>query len=469
MFRAEGEGAPWLERRAAGVAVPQREIRHETKMRGAINDLRNLGQGTAYALRARWAMSKAAFWLLWCFVLVLPWDVFGYVPVLGSVPRLVGLVASAAGILYTLARCRVRPLSSFHVFAGLFVLWAGVSSVWSIDPETTRTRVLTYLQLVVLAWLIWEVAWSPARQRALLQAYVLGGCVAAIITIHNYLSGADYLSGFGWAAPLDTGAARFAALNQDPNELGLTLALGLPMAWYISLSQPHRRIAWLWQLYLPLAIPAILLTGSRGSFLTMLVALMIIPLTQERLRLRTKAALYALAAGSLVLAGSVVPSTSLERLGSTRADIEAGYFGGRGRIWRAGLEVAREHPIVGVGAGAFEVALEPTLLRERAAHQVLLSILVEDGIVGLCLFLAMAVAALKPLRQLPPLQRRFSTILFLALAIGSLSLSWDHRKQLWFVLGILAAQAAPRPAWTPGSSPGGVRASSRVRLAARNT
>jgi len=390
-------------------------------------------------------MSKAAFSLLWCFVFVLPWDAFGYLPVLGSLPRLVGLVASGVGIVYILARRRLRPPGWFHLFAVLFVLWAGLSSFWSLDPETTRARVMTYLQLVVLAWLIWQVAWSPARQRALLQAYVLGGCVAAVVTIHNYLSGAHYLSGFSWGVPLDADI-RFAALNQDPNELGLTLALGLPMAWYVSLSQPHRRIAWLWQLYLPLAITAILLTASRGAFLTMLVALAIIPWTQERLRLRVKAALYTLVVGSLVVAVSFVPKSSLERLGSTQADIEAGYFGGRGRIWRAGLEVAREHPIVGVGAGGFQAALEPTLLRERDPHQVLLAILVEDGMVGLCLFLAMVAGAMKPLRHLSPLQRRFSIILFLALAVGSLSLSWDHRKQMWFVLGVLAAQVAQPPA-----------------------
>lgn len=401
--------------------------------------LHSAGAGLVWALRYTRRMGKAAFWLLWCFVLVLPWDVFGYLPVLGSIPRLVGLVASAVGILYTLARCRIRPLSPFHVFAGLFVLWAGVSSFWSMDAEATQTRVLTYLQLVVLAWLIWEVAWSPARQRALFQAFVLGESVSAIVIIHNYLSGV----GFNPLATLE--AARFAALNQDPNELGLTLALGIPMAWYISLSQPLRRIAWLWQLYLPLAITAILLTASRGAFLTTLVGLAIIPWTQERLRLRAKAALYTLAVVSLVLVGSFVPKASLERLGSTQADIEAGYFGGRGRIWRAGLVVAREHPIVGVGAGEFQAALELTGLRERDPHQVLLAILVEDGLVGLGLFLAMVAGAMKPLRHLPPLQRRFSIVLLLALVVGSFDLSWDHRKQFWFVLGILAAQAVQRP------------------------
>src|SRR5947208_6272833 len=129
-------------------------------MRGGTNQLHTFGPGTARAIAVPWAMSNAAFWVLWCFVFVLPWDVLTQLPVLGSIPRLVGLAASAVGVLYILARGRVRPLSWFHLFAALFVLWAGASSFWSIDPEGTRTVFLTYVQLLVLAWLFWAMAWS---------------------------------------------------------------------------------------------------------------------------------------------------------------------------------------------------------------------------------------------------------------------------------------------------------------------
>jgi O-antigen ligase len=382
-------------------------------------------------------MSKAAFRFLWCFVFVLPWDAFIHLPVLGSIPHLVGLLASAVGILHILGRRRLRPPSGFHVFAVLFVLWAGMSSFWSIDPEATRTRFLSYLQLAVLVWLIWEIAWSPERATALLQAYVLGAAVAGVATVYNYLSGASFAHSYD---------LRFTALNGDPNEVGLTLALGLPMAWYLSLTQPHQRVAWTWQLYIPLAITAILLTASRGAFVAALVALVIIPWTLGRVRLRTKATIYALAVGSLLLAGRFVPEASLERLGSTRADLAAGYFGGRGAIWRAGLSLVQERPLAGVGAGAYGMAVEPTLHRERSAHETFLAILVEDGFVGFLLFVGMAAAATRPLRHLPRVQRRFWIVLLAALAVGSLSLAWDYRKQLWFVLGVLTVQAAPRPA-----------------------
>jgi len=380
-------------------------------------------------------MSKAAFWSLWCFVFVLPWDKIIVIPVLGTIPRIVGLVASAVGVVHVLARRRVRPLSWFHVFAILFVLWAGVSAFWSLDPQATGAKFLTYLQLVVLVWLIWEIAWSPERQRGLLQAYVLGVSVSAGVTIHTYLLGVPAIEG-----------TRFTAFSYNVNELGMTLALGLPMAWYLSLSQPHQRFAWIWRLYLPLGVTAILLTASRGAFVAALVALAIIPWTLGRLRLRTKVALYALSAGTLFAATQFVPETSLERLQTIRADVGAGYFGGRGAIWMAGLEVAQEHPIAGVGAGAYGAAVEPTLFFGWGAHSVPLAILVENGIVGLFLLLGAVAAVTIPVRYLPPLQRRFSIVLLLAVAVASLSGEWEDRKAFWFVFGVLAAQVVYRPA-----------------------
>ena len=378
-------------------------------------------------------LSKAAFACLWCFILVLPWDAFTDLPIVGSIPRLVGIVASAVGGLYILARGRLRPLSWFHVLAVLFVVWTGASTFWSIDPEATRTRFLTYLQLVVLVWLIWEIGWSPERQRALLQAFVLGAGVAALITVYNYLTGSwSYSEG------------RFSALGQNPNYLARMCVLALPMAWYLSLSQRHRRLARTWQLYVPLGCTATVLTGSRGAFLAGLVAVVIIPWTLGRLRLRTKAALYAFAIGSLVLVSIFVPETSWERIRSTGADIETGYFGGRGKIWRAGLEVVWEHPLVGVGAGAFGAAVEPALQFAWSSHDAPLAILVEDGIVGLCLFVAMVAAAMKPLWHLPPLQRKLWIVLVAALGVGSLAAASDYQKDFWFVLGLLAAQVALR-------------------------
>jgi O-antigen ligase len=164
-----------------------------------------------------------------------------------------------------------------------------------------------------------------------------------------------------------------------------------------------------------------------------------------RQRLSTKIAMFALAVGLLMVVVSFVPESILQRLGTTEADIASGYFGRRGMIWAAGLDVARAHPIAGVGAGAFGAAVVPALHFEWSSHNTPLSFLVEYGLIGVCLFGLMIAAGVAALRPLPRLERRFGLILLLTLGVGSLTLEWDNRKQFWFVLGIVPALAALRP------------------------
>src|SRR5207247_9686362 len=130
--------------------------------------------------------------------------------------------------------------------------------------------------------------------------------------------------------------------------------------------------------------------------------------------------------------------------GTVGADVGAGEFGGGVHMWQAGLEVAHDHPIAGVGAGASGAPVVSTLFFGWGAHSVPLAILVESGIVGLFLLLGAVAAVTIPVRHLPPLQRRFSIVLLLAVAVASLSGEWEDRKAFWFVFGVLAAQVVYR-------------------------
>src|SRR5256885_16831753 len=86
------------------------------------------------------AMGKAAYGALWCFVLVLPWDVFVNLPVVGSIPRMVGLVASAGGVLFFLVGRSLTQLAWFYLFRGLFVAVVGVIRFWRFCLVGRRMR-----------------------------------------------------------------------------------------------------------------------------------------------------------------------------------------------------------------------------------------------------------------------------------------------------------------------------------------
>jgi O-antigen ligase len=399
-------------------------------------------------------MNRIAFGALWVQIFILPWELFltfqetAYLPRIGSLSRVVGFVLLPLVVLDVLDRGgKVRPLGIFHLVTAGFVWWAGMSLFWSLDPEETWVKVQTYVQLAILTWIIWELAPTQKRLRSLLAAYVLGAYVSTIDTLAQLFRGS-----------LEDGA-RFAATGFNPNDLGFTLVLAMPMAWYLALERGGRLATSLNLLYLPLGMAAVLLTASRGAFIPALVSLLIIPWTLPAHSWPMRGAILGLILASVLVLQDVIPAYSWERLSAARTEIETGEFGDRSQIWEAGLHVFERHPIVGVGAGAFEAAVEPILGAPRSPHQTFLSVLVGQGIIGLLLLLAMFAAAGASVWRMPSLPRAFWSVLLLTLAVGLQPRTWDSRKPVWFILGVLAAQGA---ATEHGRS--GERALQRVSL-----
>jgi O-antigen ligase len=375
-------------------------------------------------------MNRASFVLLWAFVFIVPWEKSFTIPLVGSLGRLAGLVALGTATLYVLLQGHIRRPGWFHIATVVFVSWAALSMLWTVDAPATSIRVRTYLQLAVFVWLIWELAVTEGRQLALLQAYVLGAYVNAFSTFREYLATAGL------------NEDRFAGLGYNPNDLGFILTLAIPAAWYLSLRDTRPAMVWINRLYVPIGMLAIVLTGSRGAFVPAIVALMFIPWSSRKLPWGTRAAVYVAAIGTLYLASVFVPAPTWERLASTGQQIETGDFSGRADIWRAGVRVVLDHPVAGVGAGAFGTAVDPILRAMRASHMAYLSVLAELGVVGLALFATLFITIVPSTRLMPFLQKRFWLITILTLAIGMLVRNYDYHKPLWFFLGLLAAQAA---------------------------
>jgi len=93
------------------------------------------------------------------------------------------------------ARRRCRPMAAPEL--PLLPIWRSPSQhcslvgrpltyFWSINPERTAARALTFAQLAVMVWLIWDSCRTAARQTWLLRAYVAGAAVASLLTITRY-------------------------------------------------------------------------------------------------------------------------------------------------------------------------------------------------------------------------------------------------------------------------------------------
>jgi O-antigen ligase len=398
-------------------------------------------------------MTQIAYAFLWLFVFTLPWERFLVLPGVAIISRVTGGLAVGLTVLAVVMAGRFRRWHMFHVWAVLFWLWAGACFLVYHSGDRLPAKYWTYGQLLLVLWMVWEIAITEARQRGLLMAYVLGGYVAGLDTLLIYRQQAG-------------AARRFAAGGADPNDMAMVLALALPMAWYLGMTSRSTIARWVSRGFLPLGVLAIGLTGSRGGMIAATVALLIVPLSMTRLspgRL-ISAMVMLVAAGALAVA--YVPETTIERLSTIGTEVEGGRIGGRGKLWRAGLEAHAERPIVGFGTGHFKSAITPILgPAAQVAHNSYISVLVEQGIVGFALYMAMLIAVLHSALRLRGLERRFALVLFVTLAVTMMPLTWEDRRVVWIVMAILigfsqarlAARRGPVPQAAP-ARPAPVRA-----------
>jgi O-antigen ligase len=376
-------------------------------------------------------MTKFAFASLWLLVFTIPWQNAIVIPELGTISRIVGGLVVAFTILAVVWTRRIRPFSLIQVLMLAFLCWAVLASAWSIDPVLTEDRAMTYLQLVIMVMAMWELSAAPERQHSLINAFVLGSVVPGIGIVWNRFGGVGH-------------EGRYQAANMGINEMGYTFAMALAMGCYLAAKERKPLYFWGYALMLGLFQVGVLLTGSRGATVVSLVAWMFLPWVFTSLRNYKKGAAVVMAGGMVAAALAVVPASSWARLSETSTQIESGSFSQRGPIWQAGWEVFQQHPIVGIGPGAFPKAISGKLPKTLSPHNVFVSIAVELGLVGLALFLGIVGCLLLGSFQLPGFDRRLALILMMTFLMTCMAANWEHKKMTWFLFGLIATQVGSR-------------------------
>src|SRR5215467_6341375 len=114
--------------------------------------------GRLFARPGLSALGKLAFCSLWLLVFAIPWEDAITIPGFGTSARLIGAVTVVLGFIAILEKGSLRRPAIGHFMMALFVVSAAASYLWSLYPEGTLTQAVTYIQLLILVWLIWELA-----------------------------------------------------------------------------------------------------------------------------------------------------------------------------------------------------------------------------------------------------------------------------------------------------------------------
>lgn len=352
-------------------------------------------------------------------------------PVLGSVTRILGGLLLLACVADVISRGTSRRLPGVFLPLMAFVLWALTSIVWSYEPGLSIGRSVTYVQLLVMAWVIWEYVLTEQDLLATLQAYVVGAFFVAAVTVWEFQSTSLAMS-------LVTTDVRVAAFGANPNELALTMVTAIPIALYLLRREPKGWAAALNLAYMAMGTLAVILTASRTGAIALLVATLGMLVMARDARPGVKVLLACGLVCTAVLFMSLVPDYTLERIASIGAKLQRMDFNNRSLNWQAGLAMFAERPLVGVGAGAFQGATAHMIDVPRSSHSTWIGVVVETGIVGALLWFSVVVVSVLGLRRAETPLRRMMLAAIVPMLVGMLVTGWDHRKVPWllFMLAI---------------------------------
>jgi len=389
-------------------------------------------------------MRRIAYWLSLVLIFTMPWENLLDVAGLGTIARMVGLLLAATWFSAVVLGARVRRPSAFHAVVLVFFLWNAATLFWTVDLDSTLTSVFTYVQLLGLVAIIWDLYETPEDVRAALQAYVLGSYISVSSLVANYLA---ENAGPSHSRMLHVTSANYSEMGFYVNDLGFILVLGIPMAWYLALGKSRSRSAnalkLINYLYVPAAVVGVVLTESRAAFLGMLPAALFILGSLKRLKIHQRILLCGALVAALVLAAPFVPEASVERLATTGSEMEGGDINGRMRIWRAGISAFNERPLVGFGTGAFRTAVTCRNAEGQGcfAHNFIILFLVEDGLVGSAIFALILVLLFRYAWRQPKWESRLWLAMLAMWLIGATSHNWEQRKQTWLLFNLVVISA----------------------------
>ena len=400
---------------------------------------------------------------LWPALLVL--SVLALLPIgIGSELPLV--IAGVAGLVVCCrARAHLRTDPGVRLAAAVFACYwlaALVSVPLAIAPQKTWSTVaglLRFLPFALFATLaLRNVAVWPQIE----------GAAATIVVLWLLDAWVQIFTGYSIAGPME--AERLAGIFGAGNlKLGPVLAVLSPFVLKAARDQFGARGLIFAIVFM---LMPILLAGSRAAWLMYALVVVVFVWQQTRAPLRFAAWLLA----AIAVAGAAawiadrdspqfaarVQRTLLVLSGSESGIDEAS--AGRLRIWSTALRMTAAHPIAGVGVRGFRYAYpkfaEPgdAFINPKSdegaahAHQLVLEVLSETGVVGLLLWIAGAVAAIRVWRRADVEARARAFAPGLALAVMCFPLnthfafysSWWGLLFWWLLALYIAALMADR-------------------------
>ena len=204
----------------------------------------------------------------------------------------------------------------------------------------------------------------------------------AIISIWFFLGGmSEYII-------LDKGRVSFWGENPNSTSARFVAAFLFLLHFIISEKKRLKKYRFLLLLPLPLVLNLIMATGSRGSFLILLICTIIylafLPFRNSNYKIVFAFVIpVALYFSISYFARTNQEYSLLERLNNS---IELGEDAGRAELNKDAFNIFIDHPLIGVGEANFQDEMVSRYNEERTVHNLYLYLLAVSGIIGFITF-----------------------------------------------------------------------------------
>jgi putative inorganic carbon (HCO3(-)) transporter len=213
--------------------------------------------------------------------------------------------------------------------------------------------------------------------------------VLCVIALNDYHSGALTIEGYRVKGGIADGAF------EDPNDLAAYLVAMLPIGVALGLSARGLLRKLVFGLYAVLSLGAIIVTFSRGGFLGLMAAALVLVWKLGR---RHRLLAMGTASVAAVLFISLSPGNYWMRMASIFIPSldPLGSASSRSMLLKQSVLVALRHPLFGIGMGNFMIIS----INEHVTHNAYTQVAAEMGLLALVVYILFTVTPIRRLRRI---------------------------------------------------------------------
>ena len=381
------------------------------------------------------------------------------IDILPSIPfasSAISLIGGVTLVSFLLGKSREVNIATFTKPSGL--AWGLLFLGWIMLTNPTaallpsfggRNWLFTYIQLLLLAWLVSELMDSPVKHHVLMWSYSIAAVISAIYSIQQGSIGETIYE-----------SIRGSGLAEGANSAARYFIVALIFLYHLRSTKINSAQRLLVTAGIGILIFGVLVTVSRTGLILLFAAIGMLSIQRaERSRQGQAGAILALFVMVIWLFADNIFSIARGIFPAIQAGTDT--VGLRYALWQAGARMWQDHVIQGIGIGQYPqqliyyaIDLLPAYRLRLGAHNMYIEVLAETGSIGLMILSSQLMFTWIQLRTAiknsEPLVSKLANtwmMVFIIMLLGGITKADHYDKLVWMVIGVSAL-----PLWKTDST-----------------